>query len=94
MLVNIPSPIDACEGYDIRVDRARYPGYERRRISRIIDSLAARHDIRRLDLWEPFRANDACALYDRGGDFHWKANGQALAARLLADSLTAWKLAP
>jgi lysophospholipase L1-like esterase len=94
VLLIIPSPIDACEQYDIRVDTAKYPRYDRRRISGIVDSLAARHGIRRLDLWTPFRAANACDLYYRGGDLHWKANGQALAARLLADSLVAWKLAP
>ena len=94
VLVIIPSPIDACERYDIRVDTVRYPRYERRRISGTIDSLAARHGIRRLDLWTPFRAGNACDLYYRGGDLHWKANGQAMAARLLSDSLSAWKLAP
>ncbi|MEO5814761.1 MAG: hypothetical protein ABIT20_05730 [Gemmatimonadaceae bacterium] len=94
VLVIIPSPIDACEKYDIQVDTVRYPKYQRRRISGTIDSLAARHNIKRLDLWTPFRANNACDLYYRGGDLHWKANGQELAARLLADSLSAWKLVP
>jgi hypothetical protein len=94
VLVIIPSPIDACESYEIRVDTAKYPQYDRRRISGTVDSLAARHGIRRLDLWAPFRAGNACDLYYRGGDLHWKRNGQAMAARMLADSLTAWKLAP
>jgi hypothetical protein len=95
VLMIIPSPIDACDGYEIRVDTAKYPQYDRRRISGTIDSLAARHGIRRLDLWVPFRASgNACDLYYRGGDLHWKANGQAMAARMLADSLAAWKLAP
>ena len=93
VLVIIPSPIDVCDAYDIRVDTARYPRYDRRRISGIIDSLAARHGIRRIDLWMPFRASKPCDLYYRGGDLHWKANGQAMAARMLSDSLTVWKLA-
>jgi hypothetical protein len=93
VLVIIPSPIDACEAYDFTVDTTKYPRYQRRRISGTVDSLAARHGIRRLDLWAPFRANNACDLYYRGGDLHWKANGQALAARLLTDSLSSWGLA-
>jgi lysophospholipase L1-like esterase len=93
VLLIIPSPIDACEAYDVKVDTARFPRYERRRISATVDSLAARHRIRRLDLWTPFRANNACELYYRGGDLHWNAKGQSLAARLLADSLSAWGLA-
>jgi lysophospholipase L1-like esterase len=94
VLLIIPSPIDACEGYDIHVDSVKYPQYERRRISGTIDSLAALHGIRRVNLWEPFRAAGACSLYYRGGDLHWKENGQALAVRLVADSLRAWQLAP
>jgi hypothetical protein len=93
VLMIIPSPIDACDVYDVKVDTVRFPRYERRRLSGAIDSLAERHGIRRLDLWTPFRANNACDLYYRGGDLHWNAKGQALAARLLADSLTAWGVA-
>jgi lysophospholipase L1-like esterase len=96
VLLIIPSPVDACEGYDIHVDSATYPKYERQRISATIDSLAARHGIRRVNLWAPFRAaaGGACTLYYRGGDLHWKENGQALAVRIVADSLRAWQLAP
>ncbi len=90
--VVIPSPIDACESYDVRIDPASYPQYDRRRLSRTVDSLTARHGIRTVDLWEPFRARGACALYFRGGDLHWRPEGQAIAARLLADSLAAWHL--
>jgi hypothetical protein len=93
VLVIIPSPIDACEAYDVRVDTAKFPKYDRRRISGTIDSLAARHGIRRLDLWTPFRADNACDLYYRGGDLHWNTKGQIMAARLLTDSLSAWGLA-
>lgn len=94
VLVNIPSPIDACLTYDVRIDPARYPHYERRRLSGIVDSLAARHGIRRLDLWGPFISNDPCSLYYRDGDLHWKERAQSLAADLLADSLAAWHLVP
>jgi hypothetical protein len=50
--------------------------------------------MRRIDLWEPFRAAGACSLYYHGGDLHWKPAGEAIAVRLLADSLRAWRLAP
>ncbi len=94
VLLVIPSPIDACETYDVKIDSATYPQYDRRRLSRTVDSLARRHGIRTVDLWEPFRARGACALYFKGGDLHWKPDGQALAAQLLTDSLVAWRLAP
>ncbi len=93
VLLSIPSPIDACENYDLKVDPVKYPQYDRRRITRIVDSLATRHAIKHIDLWEPFRAKDACSLYYRGGDLHWKENGQAIAVQVMADSLAAWKLA-
>ena len=94
VLLTIPSPIDACDTYDVKIDPARYPQYDRRRLSRTVDSLAARHAMRRIDLWEPFRAAGACSLYYHGGDLHWKPAGEAIAVRLLADSLRAWRLAP
>ncbi|MBI3791334.1 MAG: hypothetical protein HY275_10715 [Gemmatimonadetes bacterium] len=93
VLVVIPSPIDMCETYDVRIDPRTYPQYDRRRISRTVDSLAARHQIRRVDLWDALRAQDPCTLFYRGGDLHWNARGQAIAARVVADSLAAWQLA-
>ena len=90
----IPSPIDVCEHYDVAFNPVTYPKYDRRRLSRTMDSLATRHGMRTIDLWEPFRARDACALYFRGGDVHWNTLGQAVAARVVADSLVAWGIAP
>ena len=90
----IPSPIDACDSYDVKIDPAKYPQYDRRRISRTVDSLAARHGMRRIDLWGPFREAGACPLYYRGGDLHWKPAGESIAAGLVADSLSAWGLVP
>jgi hypothetical protein len=94
VLVVIPSPIDACDTYDYRIDTVKYPSYDARRISRTIDSLAGRHGIKRIDLWEPFRAQDACALYYRDGDLHWNEKGQSIAAAIVADSLAAWGFLP
>jgi hypothetical protein len=94
VLVDIPSPIDACVGYDVVIDTVKYPRYQRRRISGIVDSLATRNGIKHLDLWGPFRANDACSLYYRQGDLHWKTRGQEIAAGLLADSLAVWHFTP
>lgn len=91
VLVIIPSPLDVCDTYDVRIDSTKYPGHEPRRVSGIIDSLAARHGMRRIDLWDAFRANDPCGLYYRKGDLHWNGKGQAVAASLLADSLAAWR---
>ncbi len=94
VLVVIPSPIDACDTYDAKIDAVKYPRYDRRRLTHVVDSLATRHGIRTLDLWAPFRARGACDLYFHGGDLHWNPEGQLLAARLLADSLAAWHFVP
>ncbi len=93
VLLIIPSPLDACDQYDVRIDTTRFPGHDRRRLSGTIDSLAARHGIRRIDLWPVMRGNDACSLYYRDGDNHWNTKGQTLVARITADSLAAWGLA-
>jgi hypothetical protein len=94
VVVIIPSPIDICETYDVKIDPVKYPRYERRRITATVTAAAARHGIRHIDLWTPFRANDPCGLYYRHGDLHWNDKGQAFAARLLADSLAAWRITP
>lgn len=93
-IVVIPSPIDLCETYDVQISPATYPQYDRRRLSRTVDSLAAKHGLPRVDLWEPLKAKNPCALFYRGGDLHWNAAGQAVAAAIVADSLRAWHFAP
>lgn len=90
VLVVIPSPIDICENYDIRVDSTRYPAYDRRRLTRVVDSLAARWKIKTVDLYQAFATAGACSLYFRNGDLHWNPTGQRLAATILADSLASW----
>ena len=90
VVVVIPSPVDVCDSYDIRVDSIHYPAYDRRRLTRIIDSLATRSKIRTVDLYQPFATAGACALYFRHGDSHWNSAGQRLAGKILADSLASW----
>jgi hypothetical protein len=90
----IPSPLDICPTYDVKIDSTKYPGYDRRRISAAVQAAAARHGIRHIDLWTPFGANDPCSLYFRRGDLHWNGKGQAVAARVLVDSLAAWHITP
>ena len=89
-VVVIPSPIDACEKYDFVVDPARYPGYDRTRLSRVIASMAQERGLATLNLWSPFAAAGACSLYFRFGNNHWNGAGQAVAAGIVADSLQQW----
>ena len=87
LVLVIPSPIDACASYDIRVDSLQFPRYDRRRISGEFETMARRQQLPVLNLWAPFSAAGACALYFRDGNTHWNAAGQALAARVTADTL-------
>ena len=87
LVLVIPSPIDACATYDIRVDSLKFPQYDRRRISREFETMARRQRLPVLNLWAPFSTAGACALYFREGNTHWNAAGQALAARVTADTL-------
>jgi hypothetical protein len=85
VLVILPSALDACAHYDFLVNTARYPQYDRSRLSGLIEAMATRNDIAFLNLWQPFRAVDANRYYFHGGDDHWNDAGQAKAAQLLAD---------
>jgi len=87
LLVVVPSPIDACDDYPLRVDPARWPGYERERLGGLLAEMAARATIPCLDLLPAFRAEGACHLYLRGGDQHWNEAGQELGARLAAEAI-------
>jgi hypothetical protein len=93
-LLILPSAIDVCEHYDMRVDTARYPQYERERLSGTVEALAARAQIAHLNLYQPMRASNACAFYFDGGDGHWNDAGQAFAARLVAQFIEDQRLLP
>jgi hypothetical protein len=86
----IPGPFHSCVGYAIHVDSSRFPRYDRRRTSSAVEAMARASGLPVLNLWIPFGAPHACALYY--GNTHWNAQGQALAARVLSDSLKRWGL--
>jgi hypothetical protein len=85
LIVILPSAIDACDHYDFQVNARRYPQYDRRRLSGLVEAMALRSGIPYLNLWPVFRAGDANTYYFHGGDDHWNDAGQAKAAQLLAD---------
>jgi hypothetical protein len=93
LLMIIPSPVDAVEGYDLgRVDEHRHPAYQRTALTDAVAAAAARQGIATVNLMETFRAHDAKALYFRGGDNHWNDAGQELAAQTLADAVISRRL--
>jgi hypothetical protein len=87
LLLIVPSPIDACDGYPLRVDGAAYPSYSRSGPTSALENAAKRHGIPYLNLFPHFHSEGCLSLFFRAGDAHWNARGQALAARLVAELL-------
>ncbi len=86
-LVILPSPTDACDNYDASVDTAKYPQYDRARLSGTVENAAQINGIAYLNLFPPLRARDGNQYYFHGGDDHWNERGQALAATLTSDAI-------
>jgi hypothetical protein len=97
LVLVVPSPIDVCDGYEIRVDPRQYPGYDRRRLTTEATGAARRAGLDVLDLFDPFqRAGAADLYYHPPGEDHWNAGGQDLAARLVSERVMAegWLVTP
>ena len=84
VLLIIPSPVDVCDRYEVRVDRAKFPQYAPSHLTDVFEGIARRQGIRHLNLYAPFRARDACGLYFAHRDDHWNDEGQRVAAELTA----------
>ena len=88
LVVVVPPAIDACDAFDVKVDRAAHPGYDPSRLSRVAADAARRQGLPVLELYSPFR-EEGDGLYQRQDDDHWNARGQDLAARLAVERLLA-----
>jgi len=89
LVVVVPPAVDACEAYDVKIDRRAYPDYDPARLSRTAADEARRQGLPVLELLDPFRATGADGLYNHDDDDHWNARGQDLAARLAAERVLA-----
>jgi hypothetical protein len=89
LVMVVPAAIDACDAYDVEVDRASHPDYDPSRLSRTAADAARRQGLATLELLAPFRAAGADGLYQRYDDDHWNARGQDLAARLAVERILA-----
>ena len=89
LVLVIPSPIDACDSYDVKVDRATFREYVASRLSGEAAEAARRQGLPVVDLFAPFREAGADLLYYRHGNDHWNAAGQDLAARLVSERVLA-----
>ena len=95
LFVFIPHAIDATEGHASgAIDIARYPEYRRSRATDELVAIAQRLGRAHVDLFAPFRARGADALYFRDVDDHWNDAGQAYAAQIVADAIVAGGLLP
>lgn len=84
-LLFIPHPTAVAADYDWpAIDRAEYPDYDPRNLTAPLASAARVLGLPYLDLFESYRSVDANALYFHGGDDHWNAAGQRLAAEHMA----------
>jgi len=86
MLMIIPHPMDLLNGDHESgwVDKKRYPQYNPSRLTDTVVAIAEMHRVKYLNLYPNFRRADPRTLYLKGGDDHWNAAGQALAAELAA----------
>ena len=90
VLLLIPYPSDVTDHYDgWRVDRERFPDYDGRNQIAPLEDMARTLGIPFVSLYDVFRAHDANSLYFHGGDDHWNAAGQQLAADVMAGYLLA-----
>ena len=84
----IPHRFDVADNYDWGpVDLQRFPRYNARNQVAPLEQWAAHMQVPALSLFDPFRAAGAASMYLQGGDDHWNARGQQLAASAMARTL-------
>ena len=86
----IPHPADVADRYDDwRIDHKRFPDYVSRNQIAPLEDAARDLGVPYVSLYDAFRSRDANSLYFHGGDDHWNAAGQLLAAQMMTDYLVA-----
>lgn len=86
----VPHPMDLLDGNHSSgfVDITEYSGYDPARLTDTMAAIAQRNGVPVLNLFQTFKAEDVNTLFLKGGDDHWNAAGQALAAEAMAGFLT------
>lgn len=88
-----PAAPDLVPGLLVRITPESHPGYVRGTLPRLHREAAEAAGLRVVDVSAAFAAApDPAALFVGGGDLHWNARGQALAARVVAEALASWDL--
>ena len=85
----VPSAVDLCEEFEIRVDRGRFPQYSPAVLSASYVGIAQDLALAHHDLWDDYARAGACRLFVGHDDIHWNATGQALAAEIAAPRVAA-----
>jgi hypothetical protein len=88
----IPSLLDAADQHEIaEVDPVKYPEYKRSTLTDILEQICQRNGFRAVNLFGPFWERRADDLY-LAGDGHWNPRGQAYAAELVSEFVSAQNL--
>ena len=85
MLVIIPAAIDVVDNYAPSVNTRKYPEYRRSELTDIVEKIAREYHLPYVNLFRPFRAHGASALYYVVDNDHWNVEGQQLAAGVVAE---------
>jgi len=89
----IPAAIDVADEHEFgEVDPAKYPEYRRSTLTDILEQICQRNGLRAVNLFGPFWQLRAEALYLRLTEDHWNPRGQAYAAALMSEYLSAHNL--
>ena len=81
----VPSAVDLCADFEIRVDESVWPTYSPSRLTDALSAILEAERIPHLDLFTPFRDAGPDGLFVGHDDIHWNAAGQELAARLASE---------
>ncbi|HYX73419.1 MAG TPA: SGNH/GDSL hydrolase family protein [Steroidobacteraceae bacterium] len=88
----IPSLLDAADQHEFaEVDPVKYPEYKRSTLTDILEQICQRHGFHAVNLFGPFWERRADDLY-LTGDGHWDPRGQAYAAELVSEFVSAQNL--
>jgi hypothetical protein len=89
----IPSVIDVADENDVgEVDPEKYPDYKRSTLTDILEQICQRNGLRAVNLFGPFWERRADDLYLKAPDGHWSPRGQAYAAELVSEFVSARNL--
>jgi len=93
MFLLIPSVIDVADESELgEVDPEKYPEYQRSTLTDILEQICQRNGLRAVNLFGPFRERRAAGLYLKAPDGHWSPRGQAYAAELVSEFVSARNL--